>query len=290
MLAGLGAGFGFGGEAGLISRSALGFGAIEVGDRAAGQAAGVGIDLGLEQEGGKLAHRDGEVEGRIGAVVADRAERVHADHAPAGIEQRSAGVARTERGGVEKGVERARRASAREIAPRLHGFLRRHEIGHRQALCEIDIAGVADGVDFRAIARRAWEQRDRRQGAAALDAQQGKVVTGRIGDELGRVAVAALGRDHTRDQRVVAAQFFDDMGVGDDKVRRDRKAGAMGDQSRPVSVAFDDDHADDRAACGADVCRVSQRDGGRCQCQVGDQKRDYLFGDTHERAFCADLL
>jgi hypothetical protein len=36
----------------------------------------MGLDPVLLQEAGQLAHRNGEVEGRIGAVVADRAEGI----------------------------------------------------------------------------------------------------------------------------------------------------------------------------------------------------------------------
>ena len=95
----------FGCEARLVIGAALAVGTIEIGNRRAGQAGQMRDDTGGFQKRLQLAHRNREKEGRIGAVVADRAKAVDAKHTPASVEQRPTRIARAQLRGVQDRVE-----------------------------------------------------------------------------------------------------------------------------------------------------------------------------------------
>jgi hypothetical protein len=60
----------------------------------------------------------------------------------------------------------------------LSGGLRRHQIGHRQALRQIDIARIADGIDFGAVRRSARKQGDGRKRGLAVDLSSARSLRG----------------------------------------------------------------------------------------------------------------
>jgi hypothetical protein len=209
----------------------------------------------------EFAHRDREIERGIRAVVAHRAERIDPHHAPAGIEQRAARIARTNRCGVQDGVEFLGTAPGRDIAARLDRRLRADQIAQREPLRQIDIARIAHRAHIRAIGYLSGIERERGQPSVALDLEQGKVVARRIGDHARLEAAAPLRGNDACNQRVVLPQRIDHMGIGDDIFGGDGKARAMADQRGTMPVALHDDHAHDPTARRRDIGGVGMGGG-----------------------------
>ena len=82
---------------------------------------------------------------------------------------------------------------------------------------------------------------------------QRKVVAGREGDDLAAIGLGSLRRDDADDEILFLASQFDDMGIGDDLVRRDGKAAAVAHEIGVGTVGRHQHDADHAAGSGGNV-------------------------------------
>ncbi len=130
---------------------------------------------------------------------------------------------------------------------------------------------IADGTGIEGADRQ----------AAFLKLNEREVVAGGVGDDAAAIAFAAFGRDDADDEVFFLAGQFDDMGVGQHLVWRDRKAAAMADEIGFAAVRRHDGDADNAARGGGDVLLF----GARCRGQgEGEQDAEAAEEFDHDAA------
>ena len=146
------------------------------------------------QEGGELAIGDGEGERRVALLVAGD-QGVDAEHPAALVEQRPARMAAGDVGGVEQGGDAVDRADVGEDADRAGRRQRRDIILGRAGGGEIDIAGIAQSGDRRAVVERAGVERDRRIERRWSSSSKARSRAGSTATIWARIACAPSRRD-----------------------------------------------------------------------------------------------
>ena len=167
-------------------------------------------------------------------------------------------------GGVEQGGDAVDRADVGEDADRAGRRQRRDIILGRARGGEIDIAGIAQSARP-ACRRRAGRCRaGSESGCRRSISSKARSRAGSIATMRARMACAPC-----EGTTPIATSFpppapGDDMGVGDDPVRRDREAAAMAEvRDLLILVELDHHDADDRAAGDGDVVGARRRGEGQ---------------------------
>ena len=159
----------------LLPFDAVAFRFVEICQTAAGQGVDPGIDIVCAQERQQFLRRNSEEEfgvrsARIGA------EAVHAQHAPAPVEQRAAGIAPCDWRGMQDGIELAAWPRAGNEPAAFHRRLRIEDVVQIQPLRLINIHGVADRGYFAAVAVGIARNRQRRKAQGPGDFNQRQII------------------------------------------------------------------------------------------------------------------
>ena len=165
---------------------------------------------------------------------------------------------------MEQDLDLAQRASAGKHALGSDRAGRADIIGGGPRGRQVDIARKAQRHDRIALVHRPGIERTRRQARAGkLDQRQ--IALRIIGDDLALIGFVALGR-HDADDDIVGIAFrqIDDVRIGDDPVRRDRKPAAVTEAHDLVVDHRDRHDPDDAAPGGRDIVgRGGHGDGGK---------------------------